>query len=318
MLVCCLLMDQKITEGKAKMQNYLNAYLAYCGKLKNLDFKTLKAYRIDLEQFFVFLSGRKFQFNKESISCYIETLHDKFKPKTVKRKIASLKAFSSYCENEGYLSINPFHVMKLKYKEPFILPKTINSSDVQTILKTAYYEQSKATSPYTKAQCNRDVVVLELLFATGMRVSELCSLKNVDVNLSARFVRIMGKGAKERIIQLTNDEVVTVLTDYQKRDGALDESFLRNRDGHRLSEQSVRQIIDKYVKKADLKIHVTPHMFRHTFATLLLEEEVDIRYIQKILGHSSITTTQIYTHVSTRQQRLILEIKHPRNRMTVR
>jgi len=248
---------------------------------------------------------------------YIELLHDNFKPKTVRRKIASLKAFSNYCENEGHLGINPFHVMKLKYKEPLLLPKTINSSDIQAILKMAYDEQNKATTQYTKSQCNRDVAVLELLFATGMRVSELCSLNNADVNLSARFIRIMGKGAKERIIQLTNDEVITTLTKYQKQDRELDESFLRNRDGHRLSEQSVRQIINKYAKKANLKMHVTPHIFRHTFATLLLEEDVDIRYIQKILGHSSITTTQIYTHVSTKQQRLILEIKHPRNRMTI-
>ncbi|MCL2311875.1 MAG: tyrosine-type recombinase/integrase [Firmicutes bacterium] len=299
------------------MRNYLNAYLVCCEKLKNLDSKTLKAYRIDLNQFFDFLNDYKVQFDKGSLSCYIEALHDKFKPKTVKRKIASLKAFSSYCENEGYLNTNPFHVMKLKYKEPLILPKTISSNDVQAILKTAYDEQCKATAQYAKSQCNRDVVVLELLFATGMRVSELCSLKNADVNLSARFIRIMGKGAKERIIQLTNDEVVTSLIEYQKQDTTPDEFFLINRGGHRLSEQSVRQIINKYVKKADLKIHVTPHMFRHTFATLLLEEDVDIRYIQKILGHSSIVTTQIYTHVSTRQQRLILEIKHPRNRLTV-
>jgi integrase/recombinase XerD len=299
------------------MQNYLNTYLINCEKLKNLDSKTLKAYRIDLTQFFDFLNGRKLQFGKESISCYVEILHDSFKPKTVKRKIASLKAFSSYCENEGYLCINPFHAMKLKYKEPLLLPKTITSIDVQTILKTAYDEPNNVTTPYTKSHCKRDIAVLELLFATGMRVSELCSLKNADVNLSARFIRIMGKGAKERIIQLTNDEVVAALTEYQKQDRAPDESFLINRDGHQLSEQSVRQIINKYVKKANLKMHVTPHMFRHTFATLLLEEDVDIRYIQKILGHSSIITTQIYTHVSTRQQRLILEIKHPRNRMTV-
>jgi len=304
------------------MQKHLNTYLIYCEKIKNLDFKTLKAYRIDLNQFFDFLNDRKCQFDKDSINIYIETLHDNFKPKTVKRKIASLKAFSSYCENEGYLSINPFHVMKLKYKEPFLLPKTINSSDVQAILKSAYDEQNKATqdkdvTQYTKSQCDRDVAVLELLFATGMRVSELCSLKNSDVDLSARFIRIMGKGAKERIIQLTNDEVITALTEYQKQDKTLDEPFLINRDGQRLSEQSVRQIINKYVKKANLKIHVTPHMFRHTFATLLLEEDVDIRYIQKILGHSSIITTQIYTHVSTKQQRLILEIKHPRNKMLV-
>jgi integrase/recombinase XerD len=304
------------------MQKYLNTYLIYCEKIKNLDSKTLKAYRIDLSQFFDFLNDRKCQFDKESINCYIKTLHDNFKPKTVKRKIASLKAFSSYCENECYLSINPFHAMKLKYKEPLLLPKTINSSDVQAILKTAYDEQNKATqdkdaAQHTKLQCKRDVAVLELLFATGMRVSELCSLKNADVDLSARFIRIMGKGAKERIIQLTNDEVVTSLTEYQKQDRTLDEPFFFFFYGRRLSEQSVRQIIDKYVKKANLKMHVTPHMFRHTFATLLLEEDVDIKKKKKILGHSSITTTQIYTHVSTKQQRLILEIKHPRNRMTV-
>ena len=299
------------------MQNNVGSYLIYCEKMKNLDPKTLKAYRIDLRQFFGFLDSGDLQFGKESICLYIEQLHDKFKPKTVKRKIASIKAFSSYCENEEYLSINPFHTMKLKYKEPLILPKTINSSDVQAILKIAYNEQDKAKTKYANLQCDRDVAVLELLFATGMRVSELCSLKNADVDLFARFIRIMGKGSKERIIQLTNDEVVAALIKYHNKDSAPNEPFLVNRDGHRLSEQSVRQIIDKYVKKADLKMHVTPHMFRHTFATLLLEEDVDIRYIQKILGHSSITTTQIYTHVSTRQQRLILEVKHPRNRMTV-
>ena len=299
------------------MDEYFPAYLNYIEKMKNLDFKTLKAYKTDLTQFFNFMKSKNKDFNRDTIFLYIEQLHDNFKPKTVKRKIASIKAFTSYCEIEHHLDINPFHSIKLKYKEPFSLPKTINTSDLQTILETVYQFRNKAKTPSTKYRSNRDIAVLELLFSTGIRVSELCCLNNEDVNLLEHYIRIMGKGSKERIVQITNEDVLKILTDVYNENGNLTSPFLLNRDGHRLSEQSVRQIINKYVKKANLKIHVTPHMFRHTFATLLLEEDVDIRYIQKILGHSSILTTQIYTHVSTRQQRLILELKHPRNKLVI-
>ncbi|MNJ64298.1 Tyrosine recombinase XerD [compost metagenome] len=134
------------------------------------------------------------------------------------------------------------------------------------------------------------------------------------------LVRIYGKGAKERIIIISNPDVLAALKNYKTAFNQQIEDigyFFINRVNNRLSEQSVRLMIIKYTKKANIAEHLTPHMFRHSFATLLLEEDVDIRYIQQILGHSSITTTQIYTHVSTKKQNDILTLKHPRNRLSI-
>ena len=133
-------------------------------------------------------------------------------------------------------------------------------------------------------------------------------------------VLIWGKGAKERMIQIDNSDVISAITSYvnafQKEISQSGWLFI-NRLGHRLSEQSVRFMINKYVDLAKISLHITPHMFRHSFATLLLEADVDIRYIQKMLGHSSITTTEIYTSVSMHKQKAILTEKHPRNGMDV-
>ena len=174
---------------------------------------------------------------------------------------------------------------------------------------------------YQKQIYLRNIAVLELLFASGMRVSELCSLKIDDINLVNGEIRIWGKGSKERIVTIANPDVLKIIREYQlnlnRQNKSIDYLFI-NRKGNRLSEQSVRIIINKYTKIANINKHLTPHMFRHSFATLLLEEDVDIRYIQQILGHSSITTTQIYTHVSTKKQNDILTIKHPRNHMCVK
>lgn len=161
---------------------------------------------------------------------------------------------------------------------------------------------------------------MELLFASGVRVYELCNLKLSDVDLKGKFIKVYGKGSKERYIQLTNKEVITALKLYQKEYlteiKATGFYFINNR-GDKISEQSVRFMVNKYAKSVNLELHITPHMFRHTIATLLLEENVDIRYIQEFLGHSSITTTQIYTHVSQNAQKKIFSKKHPRNKLKV-
>lgn len=164
----------------------------------------------------------------------------------------------------------------------------------------------------------RDVAVLELIFATGIRISELCSLHTCDVDLAEGSIKIYGKGAKERLIQIGNNDVLKAVEIYQK---AFEERiekagwFFVNRLGKQLSDQYVRNMIAKYCGMAGIQMHITPHMSRHSFATLLLEEDVDIRYIQQLLGHSSIVTTQIYTHVASKKQRDILTAKHPRNRI---
>ncbi len=297
-------------------------YLNYCQYQKNLNAKTLKAYGIDLSQFLLFMNDTDGQLTKINLSNYAIILHKTYKPKTVKRKIASIKAFCGWLVYEDLLIENPFHKLNLKFQEPFILPRTIPLDVIETLLRTAYQEiNNDSNTAYQKLTGLRDIAVLELLFATGIRVSELCSLKSDDINLINGFVRIYGKGSKERIIPISNTDVLTAikryLTAYTKN---IDCSgyFFVNRKKCRLSEQSVRFMIDHYAKKASIATHITPHMFRHSFATLLLEEDVDIRYIQQILGHSSITTTQIYTHVSTKKQNDILTLKHPRNRVSIK
>lgn len=159
---------------------------------------------------------------------------------------------------------------------------------------------------------------MELLFATGMRVSELCSLGPTSIDLINGVIKIYGKGSKERIIQISNPAVLSAVCAYNNVFSPLIQDtgwFFVNRLGNQLSAQSVRNVINAYTELAGIEQHITPHMFRHSFATLLLEEDVDIRYIQQLLGHSSITTTQIYTHVTSKKQRDILATKHPRNKI---
>lgn len=299
------------------IDKYFDDYLHHCKCNKNLNSKTTKAYCIDLLQYASFSNGA---LDKPHISSYVEYLHKSFKPRTVKRKIAILKAFTRYLLFEEIIEINPFDKIQLNFKEPKILPKTIPLNIINEILKIAYSQLHNDVSDFQLKMIIRDIAVLEILFATGARVSEICSLSSDDVDLNNRTIKIFGKGSKERIIQIENKDVLKALNNYDsafKNDINSSGYFFVNKLHYRLSEQSVREIINKYTKMIRYEKHITPHMFRHSFATLLLEEDVDIRYIQKMLGHSSITTTQIYTHVASAKQKEILATKHPRNKMKV-
>ena len=294
-------------------------YLNFCESRRNLDRKTIKSYRIDLQQYGDYYQIKCLDWiNKESIEQYIYHMHNKYKPKSVKRKIASLKAFFHYLEIEDLIDMNPFHKLQIKYKEPFILPKTIPINNIESIINYAYEQYKKATTAYSKTVALRNILILELLFTTGMRISELCSLKADRFDFNNYIIKIYGKGSKERLIQICNANVRHLIDKYiitiQPEEN---EFFFLNRLQNRLSEQSVRYMIDDYAKNAQISQHITPHMFRHSFATLLLEEDVDIRYIQQMLGHSSITTTQIYTHTSIGKQKAILAAKHPRNKFEI-
>lgn len=300
------------------LQNWISQYLLGCRYQKNLDPKTLKAYRIDLEQFSVLISQDDLELTREGLMEYVSYLHQRYKPRTVRRKIASVKAFCGYLEYENLVKENPFLRLRLKLNPPLILPRTIPLTEIEAILAAAYQEMEKAETPGQYKSILRDIAVLELLFATGVRVSELCTLQSGDVRLEEGEIKIYGKGAKERFVQIANPEVLKALCYYRETfKDAIDQAgtFFVNRSQRPLSAQSVRVIVNKYSKLAGIKNHITPHMFRHSFATLLLEEGVDIRYIQQLLGHSSIVTTQIYTHVAGRKQRDILAEKHPRNKI---
>lgn len=300
------------------LQQQIEQYLLSCRYQKGLNIKTLKAYRIDLQQFAAFTKSNQLELKREHILQYISNLQETYRSRTVRRKIASVKAFCNYLEYEQIIVESPFTRLRLKLNAPLILPRTIPLSAIEAVLAAAYRQKTSDQSEQQRKISLRDIAVLELLFATGIRVSELCSLKPDDIRLDEGEVKIYGKGAKERFVQLTNPAVIQAIDDYRKANEAAigqANAFFVNRLQRPLTDQSVRGIIRKYERLAEVDLHITPHMFRHSFATLLLEADVDIRYIQGLLGHSSVVTTQIYTHIAGKKQRDILSTKHPRNQM---
>lgn len=294
-------------------------YLHYCKSQKELDDKTIKAYRTDLEQFSLFMEKYDGIMGKEEIRGYLQYIHERYKQKTVKRKIASVKALFHYLEEEEIIEINPFHKVKTKFKEEIVLPKIIPRGTIEQLLSYLYMQEAnKENTEWQHKMILRDIAIVEMLFATGMRISELCHLQNRLFDLDTGVLCIRGKGAKERYLQIGNANVLELLRKYRSMfadDMQEHGYFFVNRYGQPLSEQSARRMIHKYAEILQVDMNITPHMFRHSFATFLMEEDVNIRYIQKMLGHSSITTTQIYTYVATEKEREILRTRHPRNRM---
>lgn len=303
------------------LNDAIKEYLRFCSTQRRLDEKTIKAYRNDLKQFLAFCNYREVLVPKDQIKDYITKLHEQYKQKTVKRKIASIKAFYNYLENEERIEASPMRKIRTEFREEFVLPKTIPYQVIEELLHYMYSLKSKKElNGWKRKLLVRDITVIEMLFATGMRISELCNLCTRRIDFAQGVLCIKGKGAKERYLQIGNSEVLEQIEEYRKLWEIEPEDecyFFRNRYGDRFSEQSARKMICKYVRQASINMHITPHMFRHAFATLLLEEEVDIRYIQKMLGHSSIVTTQIYTEVACKKQMEILRTKHPRNKMEV-
>lgn len=299
-----------------EFKTYVEQFINYCEFHKKLSDKTIRAYQTDLMQYREFSS----ELTRGSIWDYIEHLNKKYKPKTTKRKLATLKAFVHFLLMQDIIDRNPFDKIEIIIKEPFQLPKTI---PLDTILKLISFSYRKITLAQTNYQLKcavRNAAIIELLFITGGRVTEICTLHPEDVDILGGMVKFNGKGSKERMIPIENQAVLNILNRYRtmnEENIASAKYFFINKMGNRTSEQSVRNMLNSYCELCGIKLHITPHMFRHSFATLLLEEDVDIRYIQKMLGHSSITTTQIYTHVTSAKQKEIIKTKHPRNKLKI-
>lgn len=301
------------------MKAVIEDYLRHCKIEKNLDEKTIRAYRTDLEQCVSFLGNISIaDLTKEKIRNYLHRIST-FRHKTIKRKIASLRAMLNYYECENDWWINPIHKMQIRMREPVRLPVVMTIEEIRTFLHIVYSNmESCYSNTFRYMMAVRNVAIVELLFVSGMRVSELCDLRLCDVDLSLGRLRITGKGNKERIVDICQRDPLRILTKwvaYRSNATSQKESFFINRLGRKLAPQSVRWLIRHLATKAGIEKHVTPHTFRHTFATLLLEEDIDITYIQHLLGHSSIVTTQIYTHVNLQKQHEILSVKHPRRRI---
>lgn len=304
------------------LEDCIKEFIEHCKFEKNLSLKTLKAYSIDLNQLRSFLLDRECStsillITKKELREYLECISN-LKPKSIKRKIATIKAMFNFLEFEDYIMSNPIRKMRIQIREPKRLPKVMNIDEINRIFKYAYNQLESSNkhinNSYTESL--RNILVIELLFATGARVSEIANLKEENINTTTGAITIFGKGNKERILQICNKETLHILRSYCfsfnekiKNSGGF---LLINRFGKKLSDQSIRNIVKKLTTNSGINKHITPHVFRHSFGTLLLEKDVDIKYIQTLLGHSSITTTQIYTHVNREKQIQILTAKHPR------
>ena len=299
------------------IRNRVKEYLEFCQLRKELDEKTLKAYRIDLRQFFDFCGSSDPCRGK--IERYVTELHRQYKQKTVKRKIASVKAFYHYLEEEEIIEETPFRKIRVNFKEAVTLPSIIPRQEIEKLLNYMYAEKG------TSGRCRhrywlRDMAVVEMFFATGARVYEVSNMRKNNIDLTSGLLRIDGKGDKQRYVQIGDEEVLDLLREYYLENADDIEksgSFFVNNQGRRFTEQSIRGMLDRYAKRAGINRKITPHMFRHSLATYLIEEGVDISLVQQIFGHSSIRTTQIYIHVAAGKQAEILKKKHPRRNMMI-
>lgn len=310
--------------GDNFLSSAIRDFCFHCRYEKNLNGKTVAAYGSDLRHFTAFLNNSVgdvlSSVSPQDLRAYLRSLAV-YKPKTIKRRVATLKAFFRYAVESGLLRENPILPLKIRIRLPTLLPNVLSLSEMAQLMDALYCGALGGQGTRTQQELlARMTAVVELLFGTGLRVTELCSLDTDAVDLSDGSLRVFGKGSKERVIPICRPEMLQALRRYRElaesRCCPDEKAFFLNRAGTRLSPQTVRADIRRLVRAAALPRRVTPHTFRHTLATLLLEEGVDIRFIQHLLGHSSLSTTQIYTHVTQSSQRHVLEGFHPRRRLS--
>ncbi len=305
----------KANENNQEVTTVIEDFLWHCEFEKKLDRKTLNAYKADLLQFVSNIGYLNIsEVAKDVLRKYLQSISH-FKHKTIKRKLATIKALLNYYEFENEWYNNPMRKMKIRMREPVRLPTVMNLDEVKSLIDIVYNQRlDYEMETFSYQMATRNIAIIELLFASGMRVSELCGLRICDIDIKQGYVRIVGKGNKERIIDISQEATLAAIKEWLKErdtDDTQSPLFI-SRLGNKLSTQSVRLLIKKLTVSSKIKKRITPHTFRHTYATLLLEEGIDITYIQHLLGHSSIVTTQIYTHVNLHKQHEILKDKHPR------
>lgn len=291
----------------------LRTFLAYLKVERGLAPNTIAAYERDLCQFFEFLWEERaiaspLDVGRPTLTAYLLYLKRKgLTPASVARKVASLKAFYRFLAAEGLVPENPAQLLNSPRQDQ-ALPQVLSQEEVEALLR-----QPQGVSP----QALRDRAIMEVLYATGLRVSELVALDRGDLNLNLGYVRCVGKGARERIVPMGR-KAIQAVTSYLRsgrpqlvRDPREEALFVNSR-GKRITRQALWQMLKKYAQQAAIKKKISPHILRHSFATHLLDNGADLRIVQELLGHVNIATTQIYTHVSNRRLRQVYEECHPR------
>lgn len=286
------------------MQRYIDKFINYLKVERNAAGHTINNYTIDLDSFSLFLAGKDIsQVNHLILRRFLAEMRSKsYSKRTIARKLASLRSFFKFLYREGYIKSNPVTAIsspKLDKK----LPKFLDVNKVvQLILK-----------PDTNTSTGlRDRAILETLYSTGIRVSELVGLDSGDIDYISGVIKVFGKGSKERMVPI-GDEALNAIRRYNENKNRKDKDavFLNNRAG-RLTDRSVRRILDKYIRQCAIEEKISPHSLRHSFATHLLDRGADLRSVQELLGHMNLSTTQIYTHVTMDRLKSVYDKAHPR------
>jgi len=285
------------------MNKYIEKFLSYLEIEKNYSPHTLLNYRLDLQEFAKFLGSDPVEsIQYSTLRRFLAQMRERnLKPRSVARKLSSLRSFFKYLQREKVIKSNPAALLVTpKLDKP--LPHFLSEAEAVQLIEAPKSD---------KISDQRDRAIFEALYSTGMRVSELVGLDVEDVDFISNIVRVMGKGRKERIIPI-GDTALESMKDYVDHRPHESKAMFLNRSGTRLSDRSVRNIINKFILKESVRQHVTPHMFRHSFATHLLNRGADLRSVQELLGHVNLSTTQIYTHLTTDKLKNVYDKAHPR------
>ena len=294
--------------------DYSSKFINYLQATKNLSDKTLSAYRGDLRQFFAY----ERDVLHPDICSFISHLTSELKLKdtSVRRKIITLKIFYAYLIDIEAIDRSPFAKLKFRFKQERKLPKTLAVKDISKILNCLAMVDFDRLTPFAKFEYVRDAALIDLLISTGIRIGEAAAITLNDIITSERTLLIHGKGRKQRLIYISSlitwNRIVALL---KERKLANDTHLFVNRHGRPISIHGIEYIYKKYLKKAKIASHSTPHYLRHTFATNLLANGADLRSVQEILGHASVATTQIYTEVTTQRKKQVLNKFNYRNKL---
>lgn len=302
------------------MHQEADRFIDYMKAARNASEHTLRAYASDIVQFMEFLESEELSaapgdVDSRTLRRYLARLQKQGIAKaSTARKLSSLRAFFKYLVRKGVIASDPTTGLPTPKREKR-LPKFLRDEQIEALM------QQPVRRGGSEPLGMRDAAILEVLYASGVRVSELVDMDLRDLDVNAGEIRVLGKGSKERIALLgraAQESLAMYLSSgrgqllKKRRDGGPENAVFLNRFGHRLTVRSIRRLLDKCFGAVSDEIKISPHVLRHTFATHMLEHGADLRSIQELLGHASISTTQIYTHVSRERLKQVYDAAHPR------